>query len=75
MVAGKVFAGVYKKILLKSVLLIIKLFVPSVERDKLFMSAAFENLARFDHQDLIGAAYRRQTVGDHKGRPPLAKPV
>ena len=37
------------------------------------MRAALDDLAAFQHQNLIGAANRRQPVGDDEGRPPGAQ--
>src|ERR1041385_2711873 len=66
---SKILAGIDEAIALEIVLLIVELFVPAVGDEQLLMRAVFDNLAAFEHQNLIGAPNRRQPVRDHERRP------
>ena len=47
-----------------NVLLIVKLLVPSVSREQFVVGSAFDYLAAFHYQNLIGAANGREAVRD-----------
>src|SRR5690348_1750877 len=46
-----------------------QLTIPAIERQQLGMAAAFHDLTGLEHQNLIGAADRRQAMRDHERRP------
>ena len=51
--------------------LVVELPVAPVERQQLVVRAALDDLAVLEHQDLVGAADRRQPVRDDERRPAL----
>src|SRR6185312_16684877 len=63
----KVLARVDEAIGLELVLLVVQLAVAAVEREQLLVRAALDDLAGFEHEDLIRAANRRQAMRDDKG--------
>src|ERR1700734_2703231 len=60
-----------EKILLKPVLPRVEVVVPPAQRIKAGMRPALDDQAALNHQDLLRPPDRRQTVRDHKRRPPL----
>src|SRR5260370_42033731 len=69
----EVFAGIYKLVALKLVLLVVELPVSPVRLEQFFMRAALDNLTAFQHQDLIAPANRGKPVRDHERRAPASK--
>src|SRR5690348_800441 len=63
---SEVLAGVHEPVLLEAVLLVVQLAVATVLRQQLGVGPALDDLAAFDHQNLVSAADRRQAVGDHE---------
>src|SRR6185436_16373890 len=60
----EVFSGIDELIPLKAILLVVELLIASSGSKQLFMCAALDNLAAFQHQNLIRTANRREAVGD-----------
>src|SRR4029077_199525 len=59
-------AGVHEPVLLEAILLVIQLPVAAMLREELSVRPALDDLSPLEHQDLIGAADRREAVGDHE---------
>ena len=57
----------------KLVLLVVELPVASAEREQLVVRAALDDLAVLEHEDLVGAADRRQPVRDDERRAAVAQ--
>src|SRR5262249_40263858 len=70
---GEIFTGVDEAIPLESVLFVIELPITAARCEELAMRAAFNDFAVFQHQNLIRAADRRQTVRDDEGGPAPAQ--
>src|SRR5581483_7800453 len=66
----EVLAGIDEAIGLELVLLVVQLPVAAVQPQQFGVRAALDDLARFEHQDLIRAADRRQPMRDDERRPP-----
>src|SRR5215468_4616723 len=66
----EILAGVDELVALELVLLVVKLSVAAVDRQQLFVRAAFDYFAALEDQNLIGAADGREAVGDDEGRAP-----
>src|ERR1043165_9295802 len=64
----EVLAGVDETIALEAVLLVIELTVAPGLDEELLVRSAFDDLAGFSHENLIGAPDRRQPVRDHERR-------
>src|SRR2546421_8397570 len=64
----EVFAGIDEPIGLELVLLIVQLAVPPVEREELGVVAALHDFTGLEHENLVGAANRRQAMGDDERR-------
>src|SRR6185436_14471142 len=66
----KVLARVDEAIGLELVLLVVQLAVAAVEREQLLVRAALDDLAGFEHENLVGAADGREAMGDdERGAP------
>ena len=61
--------GLMKRSVSKLVLLVVERAVAAAEREQLGVRAALDDLAVLEHEDLIGAADRRQPVRDDERRP------
>src|ERR1700736_818484 len=69
------FAGGEEQVGFQAVLAGVEIVVAAVERVEGLVGAAFEDLALFDDQDLVGAADRREPVGDDEGGSALHQEV
>ena len=65
--------GIDEAVALEVVLLVVELPVAAAAREQLVVRAALDDLAAFEHQNLIGAANRRQPVRDDERRPAVAQ--
>src|SRR4029079_9080024 len=70
---NEVLARVDVLVLLGAVLLLVQLPIAATERDQLQMRAALDDLAVFQHEDLVRALDRRQTMGDDERRSAAAQ--
>src|SRR6476661_3082298 len=70
---AEVFARIDVLVLLGAVLLLVQLAIAATERDQLAMRSALDDLAVFQHEDLVRALDRRQTMGDDERRPAAAQ--
>src|SRR6266487_3997609 len=72
---SKVFSRIDEPILLEIVLLVVELAIPSIGLEQRFVRAALHNLPALEHQNLIGAANRRQPVRNYeRGPSPAQRP-
>src|SRR5687767_11264948 len=62
----EVLARIDESIGFEVVLLVVERSVPAAELEQLRVRAAFDDLAVLEHEDLIGAADRRETMRDHE---------
>src|SRR5260221_2834208 len=67
---GEVLARVDEPVELEAVLLVVELAIAPVPGQQLLVGAALDDLAAFEHQDLVGAADGREPVRDHERRAP-----
>src|SRR6185312_5845280 len=65
------FAGREEEIFFEAMLAGVKVVVPAAQCVQGGMRPALDNPSALDHQNLIRSANRRQSVRDHKRRPPL----
>src|SRR5262249_9635745 len=63
----EVLPGVDEAIPLEPVLLVVELTIPAADPEQLVVRAALDDLAVLEHEDLIGAADRREPVRDDEG--------
>ena len=56
LIRGEIFAGIDKLIPFEVVLFVVKLTVAPVGCEQVFMRATLDNLARFQHEDLVRTA-------------------
>src|SRR3954468_16992443 len=68
---GEVFAGVDEAVRFEPVLLVVERAIAATEREELLVRAALDDLAVLQDKNLVGAADRRQAVGDHERGAPL----
>src|SRR5262245_41315750 len=66
---GELFAGVDEAVVLPPILAIVELPVAAAGRVELRVRAPFDDFAGLEHQNLVGAANRRKSVGDDEGGP------
>src|SRR5215470_5694206 len=72
---SEILARIDELVALEFVLLVVKLSVATINRQQLFVRAAFDYLAVFEDQNLVGAANCREAVGDDEGgAPPPQRP-
>src|SRR6185437_1145656 len=69
----EIFAWIDETVRLELVLLVVERPVAAAERDQLGVAAALDDLPAFQHEDLIGAADRREAMRDDEGRAPMAQ--
>src|ERR1044072_1425589 len=65
----KILSRIDEAIPLEVILLIVQLLVASIGHQQLFVSSPLHNLPALEHQNLIGAANRREPVRNDKRRP------
>src|ERR1051325_1861331 len=65
----KILSRIDEPIPLEVILLVIQLLVASIGHQQLFVSSPLHNLPALEHQNLIGAANRREPVRNDKRRP------
>src|SRR5687768_935799 len=71
----EVLAGIHESILLDLILLVVQLPISAVRREQLVVAAAFDDLPRLEHENLVGAPDCREAMRDDERRPPTAKRV
>src|SRR6202008_4199094 len=69
----EIFAGVDEAVGFEVELFVVELFVAAVLGEELGVGAAFDDLAFFDDEDLVGAADRGEAVGDDECRAAAAE--
>ena len=74
-VRGEILARVDELVGFEIILLVVQLPVPSVDRQQPGVSAALDDFARLEHEDLIRATDGREAMRDDEGGAPAAQPL